>query len=391
MPAKKRIMLVFGTRPEAIKLAPLIKEFESRPELFETIVCVTAQHRQMLDEVLEVFSIVPNYDLDVMRENQNLAEVFCRVLQSMMIVIEEAKPDYVIVHGDTSTCFAAALSAFYTKTKVLHVEAGLRTHDISSPFPEEMNRQLVGRISSYHFSPTLLNKANLLREGVPEKQILVTGNTIVDALQYINSWLDTSNSPLSVQIQEKLKSILNFDWRLGRFVLITAHRRENFGQPLANIFDSIKILASEYPHYQFVFPLHPNPNVQEQASSSLSKIKNVSLIPALDYLSFIELLRYCHFVITDSGGVQEEAPSFGRRLLILRNNTERPEGLVSDQAYIVGSNQDEILRNGRELLKADQLDFQSHGEPNPFGDGRASQRIVKFIASLDLADAKSFY
>jgi UDP-N-acetylglucosamine 2-epimerase (non-hydrolysing) len=383
-------MLVFGTRPEAIKLAPLIKEFESSPELFETIVCVTAQHRQMLDEVLEVFSIVPNYDLDIMRENQSLTEVFCRVLQSMMIVIEKAKPDYVIVHGDTSTCFAAALSAFYNKTKVLHVEAGLRTHNISSPFPEEMNRQLVGRIASYHFSPTPQNKSNLLMEGVSEKQILVTGNTIVDALQHINSWLNQSNSPLYNQIQEKLKLILNFDWKLERFVLITAHRRENFGKPLANIFDSIRILASEYPHYKFVFPLHPNPNLQEQALKFLSNIKNVCLIPALDYLSFIELLRYCHFVMTDSGGVQEEAPSFGKRLLLLRTNTERPEGLVNDQATMVGSDQDEILRNVRELLQVDQIDFEGPSEPNPFGDGQASKRIVEFVANLDLTDVKSF-
>lgn len=377
-------MFVFGTRPEAIKLAPLIKEFESSPELFETIVCVTAQHRQMLDEVLEVFSIVPDYDLDVMRENQNLADVFCRVLQSMLAVIEEAKPDYVIVHGDTSTCFAAALSAFYTKTKVFHIEAGLRTLDISSPFPEEMNRQMVGRIANYHFSPTDQNKENLLREGVSEKQILVTGNTIVDALEHINSWLDKSNSNLSDQIQSKLKSILSFDWRQERFVLITAHRRENFGQPLADIFDSIKILASEYPDHKFVLPLHPNPNVQGQALKSLSNIKNVSLIPALDYLSFIELLRYCHFVMTDSGGVQEEAPSFGKRLLLLRNNTERPEGLVGGQANMVGSDKDEILRKGRELIETSQFDFKTFGAPNPFGDGRASKRIVEFVAKLDL-------
>ena len=377
-------MFVFGTRPEAIKLAPLIKEFEFRPELFETIVCVTAQHRQMLDEVLEVFSIVPDYDLDVMRENQNLADVLCRVLQSMLAVIEEAKPDYIIVHGDTSTCFAAALAAFYTKTKVFHIEAGLRTLDISSPFPEEMNRQMVGRIASYHFSPTDQNKENLLREGVSEKQILVTGNTIVDALEHINSWLDQSNSNLSHQTQSKLKSILSFDWRQEKFVLITAHRRENFGQPLANIFDSIKILASEYPGHKFVLPLHPNPNVQEQALKSLSNIKNVDLIPALDYLSFTELLKHCHFVMTDSGGVQEEAPSFGKRLLLLRNNTERPEGLVGGHAYLVGSDKDEILRKGRELIKTSQFDYIAPGASNPFGDGQASKRIVEFVTNLDL-------
>ena len=377
-------MFVFGTRPEAIKLAPLIKEFESRSELFATIVCVTAQHRQMLDEVLEVFSIVPDYDLDVMRENQNLADVLCRVLQSMLAILEEAKPDYVIVHGDTSTCFAAALSAFYTKTKVFHIEAGLRTLDISSPFPEEMNRQIVARIANYHFSPTNQNKQNLLREGVSEKQILVTGNTIVDALEHINSWLDQSNSNLSHQTQSKLKSILSFDWRQEKFVLITAHRRENFGQPLANIFNPIKILASEYPGHKFVLPLHPNPNVQEQALKSLSNIKNVSLIPALDYLSFTELLRHCHFVMTDSGGVQEEAPSFGKRLLLLRNNTERPEGLVGGHAYLVGSDKDEILRKGRELIETSQFDYIAPGASNPFGDGQASKRIVEFVTNLDL-------
>lgn len=384
MPSTKKVLFVFGTRPEAIKLAPLIKQFESRPELFETIVCVTAQHRQMLDEVLEVFSIVPDYDLNVMRENQNLADVFCRVLQSMLAVIDKAKPDYVVVHGDTSTCFAAALAAFYTKTKVFHIEAGLRTLDLLSPFPEEMNRQMVGRIASYHFSPTDQNKQNLLREGVSEKQILVTGNTIVDSLEHINSWLDESDSDLSAQIQSKLKSILSFDWRTEKFVLITAHRRENFGQPLANIFDSIKILASEYPGHKFVLPLHPNPNVQEQALKSLSNIKNVDLIPALDYLSFTELLRHCHFVMTDSGGVQEEAPSFGKRLLLLRNNTERPEGLVGGQAYMVGSDKDEILRKGRELIETNQFDFIALVASNPFGDGQASKRIVEFVINLDL-------
>lgn len=387
MSAKKRVMLVFGTRPEAIKLAPLIQEFNSSPERFETIVCVTAQHRQMLDEVLEVFSIVPDYDLDVMRENQNLADVFCQVLQSMLAVIEEAKPDYVIVHGDTSTCLAAALSAFYSKIKILHVEAGLRTLDIASPFPEEMNRQMVARIANYHFSPTSQNKENLLREGVSEGQILVTGNTIVDALQHITSWLDKANSKLSEQIHAKLESILGFDWRHEKFVLITAHRRENFGKPLESILGSIRSLASEYPNCKFVFPLHPNPNSQEQALNSLSNIKNILLIPALDYLSFIELLRSCHFVITDSGGVQEEAPSFGKRLLLLRNNTERPEGLMGGQAYMVGSNKDEIVRKGRELIEKNQFDFEALNAPNPFGDGRASKRIVQFIANLDLADA----
>lgn len=391
MPVKKRVMIVFGTRPEAIKLAPLIKEFQSNPQLFETIVCVTAQHRQMLDEVLEVFSVVPDYDLDVMRENQNLADVFCRILQSMMVVIQEAKPDYVVVHGDTSTCFAAALSAFYTKTKVLHVEAGLRTLDISSPFPEEMNRQIVGRLADFHFSPTVRNKENLLREGVSEKQILVTGNTIVDALEQINSWLDKSNSKLSDQIHSKLKSILTFDWRQEKFMLITAHRRENFGKPFAEIFDSIKILASEYPKYKFVLPLHPNPNVQKQALNSLSNINNVSLIPALDYLSFIELLRFCHFVMTDSGGVQEEAPSFGKRLLLLRNNTERPEGLVGGQTYMVGSDKEEILRRSRELIEASQSEFKIYSSPNPFGDGRASKRIVELVANLSFTDTESLH
>jgi UDP-N-acetylglucosamine 2-epimerase (non-hydrolysing) len=376
-------MIVFGTRPEAIKLAPLIKEFESSPELFETIICVTAQHRQMLDEVLEVFSIVPDYDLDIMRENQSLVEVLCRILQSMMNVIEEAKPDFVIVHGDTSTCFGAALSAFYSKTRLLHVEAGLRTFDISSPFPEEMNRQMVTRLANYHFSPTSQNKSNLLREGVSEEQVLVTGNTIVDALEHIESWLDNLNSRLSNRIQEKLKSLLDFDWSRERFVLITAHRRENFGLPLANIFDSIKLLASEYPHFKFVFPLHPNPNLQDQALHSLSNIKNVILIPALDYLSFIELLRNCHFVMTDSGGVQEEAPSFGKRLLLLRDNTERPEGLVSGHAYVVGSDQKEILRRGRDLLETNKTASNAHSVPNPFGDGRAAKRIVEFVANLD--------
>lgn len=376
-------MLVFGTRPEAIKLSPLIKEFRSTPELFETIVCVTAQHRQMLDEVLEIFSIVPDYDLDVMRENQQLAEVFCRILESLLVVIEDAKPDYIIVHGDTSTCFAAALSAFYTKTELLHVEAGLRTLDISSPFPEEMNRQMVSRLASFHFAPTSQNKTNLLNEGISEKQILVTGNTIVDALLCIDSWLETSKSKLSSEIEEKLRSTLSFDWKRERFVLITAHRRENFGKPLIDIFNSIKILAKEYPHYQFVFPLHPNPNLQDQAFKSLSNINNVNLIPALDYLSFIELLRFCHFVMTDSGGVQEEAPSFGKPLVLFRNNTERPEGLNGGQTFMVGSDQNEILRIGRILLDKKNFHFEFNGKVNPFGDGQASKRIVQFVSTLD--------
>ena len=376
-------MLVFGTRPEAIKMAPLVKEFQKNPEFFQTIVCVTGQHRQMLDQVLELFEITPDYDLDIMKAGQDLYDVTSRVLVGMRDVLKEAQPDVVLVHGDTTTSTAAALAAFYQQIPVGHVEAGLRTHNIYSPWPEEMNRQLTGRIATYHFSPTPLSRENLLREGVVEDKITVTGNTVIDALYWVVNKVK-SDSNLSTQLQDALKNAGYDVARLHngrRLVLITGHRRENFGDGFINMCTAIRDLTQKYPEVDFVYPMHLNPNVRrpihEVFGEDLNNLGNMFFIEPLEYLSFVYLMEKATIVLTDSGGIQEEAPGLGKPVLVMRDTTERPEALDAGTVKLVGTDYDKIMSEVSLLLDdASAYEEMSHAV-NPYGDGLACERIVE--------------
>lgn len=379
----KKVMLVFGTRPEAIKMAPLVKEFQKNPEFFQTIVCVTGQHRQMLDQVLELFEITPDYDLDIMKAGQDLYDVTSRVLVGMRDVLKEAQPDVVLVHGDTTTSTAAALAAFYQQIPVGHVEAGLRTHNIYSPWPEEMNRQLTGRIATYHFSPTPLSRENLLREGVVEDKITVTGNTVIDALYWVVNKVK-SDSNLSTQLQDALKNAGYDVARLQngrRLVLITGHRRENFGDGFINMCTAIRDLTQKYPEVDFVYPMHLNPNVRrpihEVFGEDLNNLGNMFFIEPLEYLSFVYLMEKATIVLTDSGGIQEEAPGLGKPVLVMRDTTERPEALDAGTVKLVGTDYDKIMSEVSLLLDdASAYEKMSHAV-NPYGDGLACERIVE--------------
>lgn len=376
-------MLVFGTRPEAIKMAPLVKEFQKNPECFQAIVCVTGQHRQMLDQVLELFEITPDYDLDIMKAGQDLYDVTSRVLVGMRDVLKEAQPDVVLVHGDTTTSTAAALAAFYQQIPVGHVEAGLRTHNIYSPWPEEMNRQLTGRIATYHFSPTPLSRENLLREGVVEDKITVTGNTVIDALYWVVNKVK-SDSNLSTQLQDALKNAGYDVARLQngrRLVLITGHRRENFGDGFINMCTAIRDLTQKYPEVDFVYPMHLNPNVRrpihEVFGEDLNNLGNMFFIEPLEYLSFVYLMEKATIVLTDSGGIQEEAPGLGKTVLVMRDTTERPEALDAGTVKLVGTDYDKIMSEVSLLLDdASAYEKMSHAV-NPYGDGLACERIVE--------------
>lgn len=379
----KKIMLVFGTRPEAIKMAPLVKEFQKHPTEFETIVCVTGQHRQMLDQVLSLFGIKPDYDLNIMKQGQDLYDVTARVLTGMRDVLKEANPDVVLVHGDTTTSTAAALAAFYRQVPVGHVEAGLRTHNIYSPWPEEMNRQLTGRIAEYDFAPTSLSKSNLLAEGIAEKKITVTGNTVIDALYWVVDKI--KNTPA---LEKELKAGLSgagYDVRRleeGRkLVLITGHRRENFGDGFISICKAIKTLTEKYPEVDFVYPMHLNPNVRkpihEVFGTSLEGLGNIFFIEPLEYLSFVYLMEKSHIVLTDSGGIQEEAPGLGKPVLVMRDTTERPEALEAGTVKLVGTDQAKIVQEVSALIdNEDVYRVMSHAV-NPYGDGLACRRIVE--------------
>ena len=375
-------MLVFGTRPEAIKMAPLVKEFQKNPEHFQTIVCVTGQHRQMLDQVLELFEITPDYDLDIMKAGQDLYDVTSRVLVGMRDVLKEAQPDVVLVHGDTTTSTAAALAAFYQQIPVGHVEAGLRTHNIYSPWPEEMNRQLTGRIATYHFAPTPLSRENLLREGVIEEKITVTGNTVIDALYWVVNKVNT-DAVLGNQLQEALKNAGYDVTRLQsgrRLVLITGHRRENFGDGFINMCTAIRDLTQKYPEVDFVYPMHLNPNVRrpihEVFGEDLNNLGNMFFIEPLEYLSFVYLMEKATIVLTDSGGIQEEAPGLGKPVLVMRDTTERPEALDAGTVKLVGTDYNKILTEVSILLdNEDAYKAMSHAV-NPYGDGLACGRIV---------------
>ena len=394
----KKIMLVFGTRPEAIKMAPLVKEYQKYPESFLTIVCVTGQHRQMLDQVLQLFEITPDYDLNIMKQGQDLYDITARVLVGMRDVLKEAQPDVVLVHGDTTTSTAAALAAFYQQIPVGHVEAGLRTHNIYSPWPEEMNRQITGRIATYNFAPTPLSKTNLLREAVSEESITVTGNTVIDALYWVVNKIKEDKA-LNVELQTLLAQAGYDVNRLAdgkKLVLITGHRRENFGDGFINMCTAIKDLTLKYPDVDFVYPMHLNPNVRKPIAEvfgehvvnkealPLSKgecpqgegDKNMFFIEPLEYLSFVYLMEKSTIVLTDSGGIQEEAPGLGKPVLVMRDTTERPEALEAGTVKLVGTNYDKIVTEVSALLD-DQTHYNTMSKAvNPYGDGLACGRIV---------------
>lgn len=375
-------MLVFGTRPEAIKMAPLVKKFQEYPEQFETIVCVTGQHREMLDQVLTIFDIKPDYDLNIMKQGQDLYDVTARVLTGMRDVLKEAQPDVVLVHGDTTTSTAAALASFYQQIPVGHVEAGLRTHNIYSPWPEEMNRQITGRIATYHFAPTPLSKQNLLAEAVKESDISVTGNTVIDALYMVVDKIKNDNALDSELNALLVKAGYDVNRLAGgkKLVLITGHRRENFGDGFINMCSAIKTLTEKYPEVDFVYPMHLNPNVRkpihEVFGEDLSGLSNMFFIEPLEYLSFVYLMEKSTIVLTDSGGIQEEAPGLGKPVLVMRDTTERPEALEAGTVKLVGTNYDKIVNEVSALLDNEDYYNEMSRAVNPYGDGLACERIV---------------
>lgn len=379
----KKLLLVFGTRPEAIKMAPLVLEFKKHPKEFETVVCVTGQHREMLDQVLQLFQIVPDYDLNIMKPNQDLYDITSRILLGMRDVLREVAPDIVFVHGDTTTSTTVALAAFYQQIPVAHIEAGLRTGNIYSPWPEEMNRLITSKIATYHFAPTPLSKNNLLKENTDENAIIVTGNTVIDALQWVTQKV-TTDETLSTTIQYELLKLGYDVTRLteGRkLVLITGHRRENFGDGFLHICHAIKELAERYPHIDFVYPMHLNPNVRKPVLDVLGEnTSNVFLIEPLQYLPFVFLMNHSYLILTDSGGVQEEAPGLGKPVLVMRNTTERPEAVEAGTVMLVGTDKNKIINGVSDLLKNVKglYDSMSHAE-NPYGDGKACERIIKWL------------
>ena len=392
----KRIMLVFGTRPEAIKMCPLVKEFQKHPESFETVVCVTGQHREMLDQVLQIFDVKPDYDLNIMKQGQDLYDVTARVLTGMRDVLDTVKPDVVLVHGDTTTSMAAAMAAFYRQIPVGHVEAGLRTHNLYSPWPEEMNRQVTGRIAEYDFAPTPLSRQNLLDENVPEEKITVTGNTVIDALHWVVGKIEKDKHLSEVLADNLMKSgydtsRIEIPGRAGnvgnrRLVLITGHRRENFGEGFISMCTAIRDLARKYPEVDFVYPMHLNPNVRKPIRQVFGEMadqvghdekKNLFFIEPLDYLDFVYLMSRSYIVLTDSGGIQEEAPGLGKPVLVMRDTTERPEALDAGTVRLVGTDYDRIMKEVSALLDdRNHYETMSHAV-NPYGDGKACPRIVE--------------
>ncbi|EFG18599.1 UDP-N-acetylglucosamine 2-epimerase [Phocaeicola vulgatus PC510] len=381
----KKVMLVFGTRPEAIKMAPLVKEFQKQPKRVETVVCVTGQHREMLDQVLKIFDIKPDYDLNIMKQGQDLYDVTARVLTGMRDVLKEVKPDVVLVHGDTTTSTAAALAAFYQQIPVGHVEAGLRTHNIYSPWPEEMNRLLTGRLATYHFSPTPLSSNNLIKESVDDRNIIITGNTVIDALYWVVDKIK-NNKELDNELEDILSKAGYDVNRLNngkKLVLITGHRRENFGDGFINMCTAIKDLTVKYPDLDFVYPMHLNPNVRkpihEVFGENLSGLKNMFFIEPLEYLSFVYLMEKSSIVLTDSGGIQEEAPGLGKPVLVMRDTTERPEALDAGTVKLVGTDYNKIVNEVSSLID-DKAAYEKMSKAvNPYGDGLACGRIVNAL------------
>lgn len=375
----KRVLLVFGTRPEAIKMAPLVHEFKKHGDVFETLVCVTGQHREMLDQVLDLFQVKPDYDLNIMKPDQDLYDVTSRILVGMRDVLAEVRPDVVFVHGDTTTSMASALAAFYQQIPVAHVEAGLRTGNIYSPWPEEMNRSITGRIATYNFAPTLCSKNNLLKENVSEESIVVTGNTVIDALHWVVEKI-ASDSQLQDSIISEIKSIGYDIARLDegrRLVLITGHRRENFGDGFLNICRAIKGLSERYPAVDFVYPMHLNPNVRKPVLDILGKGNpNIVLIEPLQYLQFVYLMEKSYLVLTDSGGIQEEAPGLGKPVLVMRDTTERPEAVEAGTVLLVGADRERIIKGVSDLLDNGVMYEKMSKAINPYGDGNACKRIL---------------
>ncbi len=377
-------MLVFGTRPEAIKMAPLVKEFQKHPKEFQTVVCVTGQHREMLDQVLHLFEIEPDYDLNIMKQGQDLYDVTARVLTGMRDVLKEAQPDVVLVHGDTTTSTAAALASFYQQIPVGHVEAGLRTRNIYSPWPEEMNRQITGRVAAYHFAPTALSRQNLLEEGIKPESIVVTGNTVIDALYMVVDKIKNDDS-LNISLREELREAGYDVERLKtgerKLVLITGHRRENFGQGFIHMCLAIKTLTEKYPDVDFVYPMHLNPNVRKPIRVVFGEktASNMFFIEPLEYLSFVYLMEKSTIVLTDSGGIQEEAPGLGKPVLVMRDTTERPEALEAGTVKLVGTDFEKIVGEVSMLLEDEGYYEKMSKAVNPYGDGMACGRIVEWL------------
>jgi UDP-N-acetylglucosamine 2-epimerase (non-hydrolysing) len=373
----KKVLLVFGTRPEAIKMAPLVKEFEKHTANFETKVCVTAQHREMLDQVLDLFQITPNYDLNIMKPGQSLYDVTSNILLKIKPILEEFNPDVVLVHGDTATTFATTLAAYYQKIKIGHVEAGLRTGDLYSPWPEEGNRRLTGVLADYHFSPTNTSKNNLLNEGVNKSSVFVTSNTVIDALQLVVNRIKSDES-LRLKIENTIFQS-GFQELNSKFILVTGHRRENFGQGFLNICEALKILAKNNPDINILYPVHLNPNVRKPVNKLLSSVSNIKLVEPFQYEEFIYLMSESYLILTDSGGIQEEAPSLGKPVLVMRDTTERPEAVEAGTVKLVGSDQDNIIKEVQKLLN-DNSEYQKMSKAhNPYGDGNASEKILNIL------------
>jgi len=373
---KIKNLIVFGTRPEAIKMAPLVKAFLNNNS-FETKVCVTAQHREMLDQVLDFFEIKPDYDMNLMKSNQNLYNLTADIITGLKPVLEEFIPDYVYVHGDTTTTMAASIASFYNGAKVCHVEAGLRTHNKLSPFPEEINRQVTGRIADYHFAPTATSKKNLLNENIYKETIAVTGNTVIDALHFSTKKVTSAN--YQDKEIEKLKKIVDDSKKL---ILVTGHRRENHGQGFINICEALKQIAVENPDTQIIYPVHLNPNVQKPVYELLANIDNITLVKPLSYPAFVWLMNKSYLIITDSGGVQEEAPSLGKPVLVMRYTTERPEAVDAGTVLLVGTDKEKIIKETNKLLNNLSLYNKMSSLYNPYGDGTACNKIVEFISKL---------
>tara|TARA_B100000405_G_scaffold2982_1_gene2524 strand:+ start:2240 stop:3370 length:1131 start_codon:yes stop_codon:yes gene_type:complete len=373
----KKILVVFGTRPEAIKMAPIIQKLKKEEDCYETRVCVTAQHREMLDQVLDLFKINPDYDLNIMQPDQDLDEVASKILIKLKSVLDDFLPDLVLVHGDTITTFTASLSAYLKKIKVGHVEAGLRTGDLFSPWPEEGNRKLTSILTDYHFAPTALSKKNLLDEGIDESKIFITGNSVIDALQITVNRIE-NDKKLKSQIEKRVEKS-GFVNLSSKFILVTGHRRENFGQGMLNICESLKVLAKNNLDINFLYPVHLNPNVRKPVNDLLSDISNIKIVEPFEYEEFIYLMSKSYLILTDSGGIQEEAPSLGKPVLVMRNKTERPEAIEAGTVKLVGSDKDKIVKEVQKLLDNYEEYQKMCKAINPYGDGKTSKRIIEIL------------
>jgi UDP-N-acetylglucosamine 2-epimerase (non-hydrolysing) len=377
----KKILLVFGTRPEAIKMAPVYLELKKYPEFFEARICVTAQHREMLDQVLTVFGIKPDIDLDLMKPGQNLSGITNAVLSKMEGVLAEERPDIVLVHGDTTTTMATSLACFYAGVAIGHIEAGLRTHDLQAPFPEEFNRQITTKLSRWHFAPTEQSRDNLLAEKVVADRISVTGNTVIDALMLVVAGIESNQSKRD-DLTNRLSLLLPFDWQKSQYIVITGHRRENFGDGFLQICSAISELADMYPDIQFVYPVHFNPNVRGPVAEILSGFANIHIIEPLEYEPFVYLLKNCFLVLTDSGGIQEEAPSLGKPVLVMRDTTERPEAVEVGTVLLVGANRQKIVDGVAALIEDEDLYRCMSLTHNPYGNGKACEKIIDVLRAV---------